>query len=107
VFFTPKRRPSAGRLLGRRERSHREHREYATSLTVTGAVQVALALSLLAAGFFAWRAIEVHARTIETPLRLGLPLTFAFGAWITLRSGIRNLRLAREVRSQPGADEVH
>jgi hypothetical protein len=87
-------------------RSENERREYATSLTVTGLVQVALALTLLAAGFFAWRAIEAHARTIESPLRLGLPLTFALGAWITLRSGIRNLRLAKEVRLQPIADEV-
>jgi hypothetical protein len=95
VFFTPKRRPTARRLLGNRARGERARREYATTLYVTGAIQVALSLALLVAGAIAFQAVQAHARDVETTLRLGLPALFIAAAAVTARSAIHNLRLAK------------
>lgn len=104
MFFTPKRRPTAHRLLGNRGRDERARREFATSLLVTGGVQVALASALLIAGIVAFQAVQTHARDIEPSLRLALPALFVVGAAVTTRSAIRNLRLAKSVRPTPVDD---
>lgn len=100
MFFTPKRRPTARRLLGNRGRGERARREYATTLYVTGTIQVALALALLVAGGIAFQAVEAHARDVEATLRLGLPALFVVGAAVTARSAVRNLRLAKDERAK-------
>lgn len=103
MFFTPKRRPTARRLLGNRGRGERARREYATTLYITGAIQVALALALLVAGGIAFQAVQTHARDVDATLRLGLPAAFILAAAITARSAVRNLRLAK-VESKPRTD---
>ena len=105
VFFTPKRRPTARRLLGNRGRGERARREYATTLYVTGAIQVALSLTLLVAGAIAFRAVQAHARDVEATLRLGLPALFVVAAAVTARSAARNLRLAK-VEGTPRTDDA-
>ncbi|HXV14563.1 MAG TPA: hypothetical protein VEC56_10195 [Candidatus Krumholzibacteria bacterium] len=95
MFFTPKRRPTAHRLLGRHGRDRRARREHATTLYVTGSIQVALAVALAAAGFVAFQAVQAHARDVDATTRLALPGAFVIGALVTLRSALRNLRLAK------------
>jgi hypothetical protein len=102
MFFTPKRRPTAHRLLGNRGRGERARREYATTLYITGAIQVALAVALVVAGGIAFQAVQAHARDVDATLRLGLPAAFVLAAAITARSAVRNLRLAK-VESIPRA----
>lgn len=106
MFFTPKRRPTARRLLGNRGRGERARREYATALYVTGAIQVALSLALVVAGAIAYQAVQTHARDVEGRLRLGLPALFVAAAAVTARSAVRNLRLAK-VESAPRTDSDH
>ncbi len=99
VFFTPKRRPTARRLLGNRERDARSHREHAAALTVTGAIQAALAAALMVAATVAYQAVQTHARDVDATLRFALPGLFVVGALASARSAFRNLRLAREERA--------
>jgi hypothetical protein len=105
VFFTPKRRPTAHRLLGRHGRDRRARREYATSLYVTGGIQAALAVALAAAGIVAFQAVQTHARDVDATLRLALPGAFGLGALVTLRSALRNIRLAKEERAAADEDD--
>lgn len=104
MFFTPNRRRTPHRLLGNRGRDERARREFATSLLITGGVQVALASALLTAGIVAFQAVQAHARDVDASLRLGLPGLFVLGAAITARSAIRNLRLGRSVRPSPAEE---
>lgn len=99
MFFTPKRRPTARRLLGNRARGERARREYATTLYVTGVVQVALSVALLMAGAIAFQAVQTHARDVDATLRLGLPALFVVAAALTGASAARNLRLAKAERA--------
>jgi ABC-type nickel/cobalt efflux system permease component RcnA len=99
VFFTPKRRSSARRLLGQQDRDRRTRREHATALLVTASIQAALAIALLVAAAVAYGAVQTHARDVDATLRLGLPGLFVVAALITTRSAVRNLRLARAERA--------
>jgi hypothetical protein len=104
VFFTPRRRQSAHRLLDNRGRDERTRREHATALYVTGIIQAALAVALLVAGLAAFRAVQAHARDVQGTLRFGLPGLFVAGALVTVRSAVRNLRMARLERSPSNHD---
>lgn len=99
VFFTPKRRPTAHRLLGRHARDIRVRREYALTLRITAWVQVALAMALVAAAVASYQAIQAHAAGAKATLRLALPAAFGLAALITVRSALRNFRLSRSERS--------
>ncbi len=103
MFFTPKRRPTPRRLLGRRARDRRARHEYATTLTVTGTIQVALAVALVVAGIVAFQAVQAHARDVDATLRFALPGGFIVAALVTARSAIRNLRLASGERTRADA----
>ena len=105
MFFTPKRRPSAHRLLGHRGRETRARREHATALWVTGGIQIALAVALFVAGFVAYQAVQTHAREVEATVRLALPGLFVLGGVVTARSALRNLRLARSERADATKSE--
>jgi hypothetical protein len=105
VFFTPKRRPSARRLLADRARGTRARREYANALTITGVVQAALAAALIVAAVSAYRAVQTHAPHVAATLRLALPALFALGAAASARTALANLRRAREERrAEHGSD---
>ena len=104
VFFTPKRRPTAHRLLGARSRNLRARREYAMTLRVTAWVQVALAVALVGAAVASYQAIQAHAADAKPMLRLALPGAFGIAALVTLRSAARNFRLSRGERSVSEAD---
>ena len=99
MFFTPKRRPSAHRLLGRDARDQRTRREHGTALYVTGIIQTALAVALFVAAGAAFRAVQAHAQDVEATLRYALPALFVFGALVTARSAMRNLRMAKLERA--------
>jgi hypothetical protein len=101
VFFTPKRRPTAHRLLGRRSR---DSREYAMTLRITAWVQVALAVALVGAAVASYQAIQAHAAAAKPTLRLALPGAFGLAALVTVRSALRNFRLSRTERSNAEAD---
>ncbi|MCI0453058.1 MAG: hypothetical protein L0Z51_11860 [Candidatus Latescibacteria bacterium] len=106
MFFTPKRRPTSHRLLGRQRRDRRVRGEYATTLYVTGAVQVALSIALVAAGFVSFQAVQAHARDVDATVRLALPGAFFVGALVTLRSAVRNLRLAKTEKAGSREDDA-
>src|SRR4029453_3770025 len=69
VFFTPRRRPTAHRLLGRHSRDVRARREYAMTLRVTAWVQVALAVALVAGAGAPYQAIERLGAAAKPPVR--------------------------------------
>ena len=104
MFFTPKRRPTAHRLLGRHSRDGRARREYAMTLRITAWVQVALAVALVGAAVASYQAIQAHAADAKPTLRLALPGAFGLAALVTVRSALRNFRLSRTERSANGAD---
>ncbi len=60
---------------------------------VTGIVQAALSVALLVAGLAAFRAVQAHAQDAQATVRFALPGLFCFGALVSARSAIRNLRL--------------
>ena len=99
MFFTPKRRPTAHRLLGTRSGDARARREYAMTLRITAWVQAALAVALVAAAVASHQAIQAHAGNLEPTLRLALPGAFGLGALVTLRSAWRNFGLSRAERA--------
>jgi ABC-type nickel/cobalt efflux system permease component RcnA len=68
-------------------------------LYVTGIIQTALAVALLVAALAAFRAVQAHAQDVEATLRYALPGMFVFGALVTARSALRNLRMAQRERA--------
>lgn len=85
-------------------RTERERKEHLISLYSTSAVKLGLAVALLLAAAQAFRAAQTHAAGVSLALRLFMPVAFAAGAIMALRSGIRGLAEAREIRAAPLAD---
>ena len=74
------------------------------TLRITAWVQVALAVALVAAASASYQAIHAHAADAKATLRLALPGAFGLGAVVTVRSALRNFRLARAERASLHAD---
>jgi hypothetical protein len=88
-------------------RTERERREYLITLYGTAAVKAGLGVALLVAAVQAFRVAQIHASGASIGLRLFLPLAFAAGGLLALRSGMRGVREAHEIREMPllGDDE--
>ncbi len=101
MFVQPRRPRRTGRFRSGRMRTERERREYVLSLLANAAVKTGLAIALVVAAVQAYRATTTHAAGVSLALRLFMPLAFAAGGLLALRSGIRAFRDANEIRAAP------
>jgi len=107
MFVRPRGPRRTSRFRSGRMRTEREKREYLLSAYMASGVKLALFVALGLASFNAFRAAQIHASATSLALRLFMPLALLAGGLIALRSGIRGLRDAEEVRRTPilGPDE--
>jgi hypothetical protein len=82
-------------------RTERERKEYLISMYAAAAVKFGLAVALAVAAAQAFRAAQIHAPGVSLALRLFLPAMLLVGALFALRSGMRGLGEAREIRDTP------
>ena len=107
MFVRPRGPRRTSRFRSGRLRTEREKREHLISVYMASSVKLALFVALALASVQAFRAAQIHASATSLALRLFMPLVLLAGGLIALRSGIRGLRDAEEVRQTPilGPDE--
>jgi len=101
MFIRPGRSRRQSRFRSGRMRTERERREYLVSMYAASAVKVGLAVALVVAAVQAFRVAQIHAPGASLGLRLFVPLAMAAGALVALRTGLRGIAEAREIRNTP------